>query len=182
MDDLDAVHRLLDVDLAAEESGATGVAARVEREHWLRWTILGYEALARLHQPPYGDRAIILKHTAQVIGACGFVPLLDAFGQVPAFRGSSVNEPAGLTSAELGLYWAVSPAHQRQGYATEAARALVDYAFEHLRLERVVATTTYDNAASIAVMRKLGMRIERNPNPSPPWLQVVGILYHPRLA
>lgn len=182
MRDLDAVHRLLDVELTAEERGATAAAARAEREHWLRWTILGYETLARLHQPPHGDRAIILKQTEQVIGACGFVPLLDAFGQVPALRAGSANSPAGLTSAEFGLYWAISPAHQRQGYATEAARALVDYAFEHLRLERVVATTTYDNAASIAVMRKLGMRIERNPHPSPPWLQVVGILYHPRLA
>jgi hypothetical protein len=65
---------------------------------------------------------------------------------------------------------------------TWIARALVDHAFEHLRLERLVATTTYVNAASIAVMRKLGMRIERNPYPSPPWLQVVGVLHHPRLA
>jgi [ribosomal protein S5]-alanine N-acetyltransferase len=43
-------------------------------------------------------------------------------------------------------------------------------------LRRVVATTTYDNEASMGVMRKLGMRIERNPFPDPPWLQVVGIL------
>jgi hypothetical protein len=26
------------------------------------------------------------------------------------------------------------------------------------------------------VMRKLGMRIERNPLPEPPWLQIVGVL------
>lgn len=36
--------------------------------------------------------------------------------------------------------------------------------------------TEYDNLASQAVMRKLGMRLERNPLLEPRWLQVVGIL------
>ena len=40
----------------------------------------------------------------------------------------------------------------------------------------IIATTTDDNAASIAVMRKVGMVVERNPLPEPPWFQVVGIL------
>ena len=39
-----------------------------------------------------------------------------------------------------------------------------------------IAAATYDNAASMGVMRKLGMRIEKNPLSEPPWLQVVGIL------
>ena len=74
------------------------------------------------------------------------------------------------------MFYAISPAHQRRGYASEAARALVDYAFQRLNLKRVVATTNYDNAASIGVMRKLGMWVEKNPRPEPPWLQVVGVL------
>jgi hypothetical protein len=49
-------------------------------------------------------------------------------------------------------------------------------AFQKLRLKRIVATTTYANAASMGVMRKLGMRIESNLYPDPPWLQIVGIL------
>ena len=72
-----------------------------------------------------------------------------------------------------------SPAHQRQGYATEAAQAMCDYAFQELKLKRIIAITSYDNAASIGVMRKLGMRIGRNPFPDPPWLQVVGIRENP---
>jgi RimJ/RimL family protein N-acetyltransferase len=57
---------------------------------------------------------------------------------------------------------------------------MVEYAFQNLGLRRVIATTTYDNEASMGVMRKLGMRIERNPFPDPPWLQVVGMLeYQP---
>jgi GNAT superfamily N-acetyltransferase len=81
-----------------------------------------------------------------------------------------------LTTPEFGLFYAITPTLQGQGYATEAAQALVDYAFQHLRLKRIVATTTYENAASMGVMRKLGMRFERNPYPEPPWLQVVGVL------
>src|SRR5205085_7665200 len=77
---------------------------------------------------------------------------------------------------EFGLYYALSPAYQRQGYATEATRALIDYAFTQLALKRIVATTTNENVASIAVMRKVGMRIEKNPYPDPPWFQVVGVL------
>ncbi|MGH2520966.1 MAG: GNAT family N-acetyltransferase, partial [Anaerolineales bacterium] len=62
------------------------------------------------------------------------------------------------------------------GYATEAARALIGYAFRELNLRRIVATTDYTNEASIAVMRRLGMRIEKNPYPEPEWFQVVGVL------
>lgn len=62
------------------------------------------------------------------------------------------------------------------GDLDSAARAVVDYAFGALRLGRIVATTEHDNEASMSVMRKLGMRVERNPHPEPPWFQVVGIL------
>ena len=77
---------------------------------------------------------------------------------------------------EVGLYYAISPAHRRQGYATEAARALIDYAFQHLHLRRILATTESDTLPSHSVMRKLGMHIQPNPLPNPPWLQTVGLL------
>ena len=53
---------------------------------------------------------------------------------------------------------------------------MVAYAFAQLRLRRVVATTEHDNARSISVMRRLGMRLERNPLAEPAWFQTVGIL------
>jgi [ribosomal protein S5]-alanine N-acetyltransferase len=56
---------------------------------------------------------------------------------------------------------------------------LVDFAFEQLRLARIVATTERDNAASQAVMRHLGMRMHENALDEPAWFQVVGILEHP---
>jgi hypothetical protein len=55
---------------------------------------------------------------------------------------------------------------------------LVDYAFGTLRIRRLIAATAEENVASMGVMRKLGMRLDRNPLPEPPWLQVVGVLDH----
>jgi RimJ/RimL family protein N-acetyltransferase len=107
----------------------------------------------------------------------GLVPCFDVFEQIP---GLSRSEPPSVYRvAEVGLFWAIDPQQQRQGYATEAAQVLIDFAFQQLRVKRLIATTEHDNAASIGVMRKLGMRIEKNPFPNPPWLQVVGMLDHP---
>ena len=74
---------------------------------------------------------------------------------------------------ELGFAFARDV--QGQGYAAEAGRAMVAYAFSTLSLRRIVATTEHDNLASQGVMRAIGMRLERNPSPDPPWMQVVGI-------
>lgn len=179
MEDLDAVHRLLDVELRDAELGTEETEGLAERAEWLQWTVLNYRQLARLHQPPYGDRAIVLRSNGHLVGACGFVPCLNAFEQLPGFASAGVADPPARTTTEFGLFYAISPAHQRRGYATEAAQALVGYAFRRLRLKRVVAETGFDNLASMGVMRALGMRIERNPYPDPPWLEVVGVLENP---
>jgi len=181
MEDLTEVHRLLDVELRTSNLGAEKMETLDDRAEWLKWSILNYSQLANLHQPPYGDRAVVLRSTALLIGACGFVPCLNPFGQLPSLAPAGASDRESYYTTEFGLFYAISPAHQRHGYATEAARALVDYAFQHLLLKRILATTEYDNLASLGVMRKLGMKIDRNPRSHPPWLQAVGILennYH----
>lgn len=60
--------------------------------------------------------------------------------------------------AELG-YW-VAVEHWGHGYATEASRAMLDYAFGALDLTRVVAHCLTRNPGSWRVMEKLGMRRE----------------------
>jgi ribosomal-protein-alanine N-acetyltransferase len=181
LDDLAAIHQILDAELASADFGTEGAQSLAGRRQWLQWTVLNYKQLAKLYQPPYGDRAMVLQESQALIGACGYVPCLDAFGQLPAF-GAAHDAHRGLTTTVFGLYWAVSPRYQRRGYAAEAAGALVRYAFTDLKLRRIIATTTHDNAASLGVMRKLGMWIERNPYPEPPWLQAVGILDNPALG
>jgi RimJ/RimL family protein N-acetyltransferase len=59
---------------------------------------------------------------------------------------------------ELGFI--VHPRHQRKGYATEATRALLRWAFEEVGFHRVYGRTEPRNVASARVMEKLGMRKE----------------------
>ncbi|MCI0398039.1 MAG: GNAT family N-acetyltransferase [Chloroflexi bacterium] len=171
LQDLDSCHQLY-TDIGWTKPDYSESRNREEQRAWLQWSVMNYEQLARLHQPPFGERAVTLKEDGRFAGLVGYVPYLNAFGQLPYFGGAA---GAGYT-LEMGLFWAISPAHQGQGYATEAAQALIDYAFTTFRLKRIVAGTDYDNLASQGVMRRLGMRLERNPFPEPPWLQVVGIL------
>lgn len=175
-DDVRAIHQILSAAFPDETRGDE-VDGMVARESWVRWSILSQEWLPRLHQPPYGDRAIVLKSTGALIGAAGYVPLLAPFGQIPELRGSGAQD--GLFTPEVGLYWVIDSDHRGHGYAAEAARALVDHAFTEMRLKRILATTEHENAASRAVMRKLGMQIVHNPLPDPDWLQTVGVLWNP---
>jgi RimJ/RimL family protein N-acetyltransferase len=175
-DDLHAIHRILDLTFG-NGSKIDDEDALIERREWLEWSRLSVEWLPQMFQPPYGDRAVVLKGSHEVIGAVGLVPCFDVFEQIPGL--SRGEPPSAQRVTEMGLFWAIDPDRQRQGYATEAAQALIDFAFQQLRVKRLIATTEYDNAASIGVMRKLGMTIAQNPLPEPHWLQVVGILDHP---
>ncbi len=60
--------------------------------------------------------------------------------------------------AELG-YWIGKP-YWNYGYATEAARAVVAYSFEVLKLNRIYAYHFTRNPASGRVLQKVGMRYE----------------------
>lgn len=56
--------------------------------------------------------------------------------------------------------WALAREHQGRGYATEAASALLDHAFDALGCHRVIATCQPENPASWRVAEKLHMRRE----------------------
>lgn len=60
--------------------------------------------------------------------------------------------------AELG-YW-IGVSYWGNGYATEAARAMVRYGFEELHLHRIFASHFGLNLASGRVLRKIGMQRE----------------------
>jgi RimJ/RimL family protein N-acetyltransferase len=60
--------------------------------------------------------------------------------------------------AELG-YWIGVP-FWRQGFATEAATAVLAFGFETLRLHRIFASHFAENIASRRVLEKIGMRHE----------------------
>jgi RimJ/RimL family protein N-acetyltransferase len=67
-----------------------------------------------------------------------------------------------LAEGEPGVVkvgYTIDPRHQRRGYATEAVGALVRYAFDVLGAEVVRAYASADNAASIGVAERVGMRL-----------------------
>jgi RimJ/RimL family protein N-acetyltransferase len=150
-------------------------------ERYVRHGGLNAVVLDELGQPPLGDRAVILRATRELIGLAGLVPALGPFDQLrPLDEEPKRERPPAPNRIEVGLYYHVDAGRRKQGIATEAARALVDFAFEELHLGRIIATTERDNLASQAVMHHLGMRMYENALPDPAWFQVVGVLKNQR--
>lgn len=85
--------------------------------------------------------ALVLKENQRLIGNCGI-------------RLKS----AGAHEADIG--YELAPDQWKRGYATEAARAIVQFGFTELRLHRISAWCMAENAASAHVLEKLGMQLE----------------------
>ena len=79
-------------------------------------------------------------------------------GEVIAQAGVLPVEVEGVREVALG--YIVGAAHRGRGYATEAARSCLDYAHRTLKRARVVTLIRPENAASLAVARKLGLERE----------------------
>ena len=75
-----------------------------------------------------------------------------------AWAQAEVREQATGAQAELG--WVLDPDYAGHGYATEAARGLLEHCFVDLGVRRVVAICFLDNDASWRLMERLGMRRE----------------------
>ena len=96
---------------------------------------------AAIEERGWGWWAVEVAETGQFIGFTGLDP---------------VDEDAPhLSGVEIG--WRLAPQAWGHGYATEAARAVVAYAFGELDLPELLAVTGEGNTASQAVMRRLGM-------------------------
>lgn len=86
--------------------------------------------------------AVELKSTNQFIGYTGFT--------VPAFI--SFFTPC----VEIG--WRYHKNHWGNGYATEAAKACLEYGFKNHELNKIVSFTSELNHKSIGVMQRIGMK------------------------
>jgi RimJ/RimL family protein N-acetyltransferase len=84
--------------------------------------------------------AVTLRQTGQLVGAIG------------------LTIKAHHARAEMG-YWIGQPFWNR-GFGTEAARALLQFGFDTLGLQRIHASHLTRNPASGRVMQKIGMRLE----------------------
>ncbi len=171
--DLGEIYRILDVELKFIDSKQQDSSIG-QRKKWLDWTIQGYEQNRMLLNPPYGDHAIVLKDSMQMIGTCGFVPVLAPLGLVPYYRYIADAKESEQNYPEVGIFFAVSSHYQCRGFAHEAANALINYGFDKLKLSRILGITHLYNNPSMAVLKRLGMKIEKLPEHK--WMQVVGIL------
>jgi ribosomal-protein-alanine N-acetyltransferase len=84
---------------------------------------------------------VILKQTSEIVGWCGLGPLE-------------------YDESETEIFFVIANKHWGRGLATEAARALLGYAFDVLALRRVVTVADPLNQASTRVIGKLRMKPE----------------------
>jgi RimJ/RimL family protein N-acetyltransferase len=94
----------------------------------------------------YALYAVEIKDTHEFIG---FVGLNHPPFEIPNFQ------PKGLPIVEIG--WRLSSKHWGQGYATEAAKAVLHYAFTELDLNEIISFTVAANSKSCRVMEKIGL-------------------------
>lgn len=99
------------------------------------------EWIASLEAGTTATYAVILADTSDLIGAI------------------SLKIDLGANTGELG-YWIGRP-YWRNGYATEAAVAILDYGFESIELDKIHAAHLARNPASGRVMAKAGMHYDR---------------------
>ena len=151
--DLDALRYASDPEVARylpfDALDEAGLAARLER-------MLATTAPSE----PEESLTLLVEHEGLVIGDLMLRLKTRARDDVPP------------SVAELG--WILSPDHGGRGFATEAARALVDLAFEHYPLHRVMAQLDPRNVRSARLCERLGMTLEAHlrqdwPEPDGSW-------------
>jgi RimJ/RimL family protein N-acetyltransferase len=135
--DLDSLYALYS-DPEVRRYFPEGTLTLEETKEELDWFLHGHP-----RHPELGLWATIHKPSAQFIGRCGLLPwTIDGVFEVEI-------------AYMLGKDW------WGQGLATEAALGIRDYAYETLKLKRLICLIDEDNQASIRVAEKTGMRFEK---------------------
>lgn len=109
--------------------GGQSSRTRIER------AITGYKKLQ--DEKGYSVYVVELKDSEEALGVCGFNP-------------TSVDSEIELLFHFVQKYWG-------KGYASEAAKACINYAQNELQTEKIVASADPKNTASCKVLEKLGL-------------------------
>ncbi len=156
----------------------------VDKEVYGMYSSIGgdYEAarerfMHAVFQPPnseFGRLAVAIKSSGQVIGQIH----LDPHVWTESFLTTSDNVTAGQNgngTIEVELAFAFGMRYWGNGYAFEACKRMIDYAFEELHLRRLVGGAMLENERSINLHRRLGYRLVRNSNPDDPvgWITIL---------
>lgn len=120
--------------------GSTATLAEVEEgiAGWLgRWESWGMSLFS-----------LERREDGRVLGRAGFLLWDPETWRVPG--------------SEVELAWLLAREHWGRGYATEAALALRDWAFDERGLTRLISLINPGNLASIRVAERIGERYERD--------------------
>lgn len=126
----------------------------------------GVQSTARLHEDVlwfgrcfnrYGHTLWVVERSddGEFLGFAGLDMLLASSGEVPENLDGQV---------EVG--WRLRQDAWGQGYATEAAAVSLEFGFRIRRIAHVISRAAADNAASIRIMEKLGMKPSSEFEPS----------------
>lgn len=131
------------------------------------------QVVAHLHPPlTRAESEIVLERIRTNTARDGVGPFaVELRGDVPSPSPSPSPAPSpfvglvGLARPRIDMplmpcveiAWRLASAYWGRGYASEAARACLDFGFHHLELPEILAWTSRDNRASQRVMEKLGM-------------------------
>jgi RimJ/RimL family protein N-acetyltransferase len=127
--------RLLNTPNVMEHLGGVKELHEIEARH--------AKAMATFARDGFGFMMMIEKSSGQLVGHCGM---------------KWVDNAHAPNQGDHEIGWVVREDRWRHGYANEAIRAVVDWAFETIGAPHVVALTCERNVPSWRFMEKLGMR------------------------
>lgn len=133
--DVDAIYAIIGDPIAMQYYPHT--FTREDAVEWIE------RNLRRYQKDGYGLLAVVLKSSGKVIGDCGL----------------SWQLADDTPMLELGYH--LQREQWGQGYAAEAARACMDYAFRELAAEKLVSLIIAENQPSQRVAQRNGMQVER---------------------
>ncbi|MES2587810.1 MAG: GNAT family N-acetyltransferase [Bacteroidota bacterium] len=97
----------------------------------------------RYSENRFGHQALIDKKSNEFIGLCGLL----------------TQEVDGIIEIEVGYH--ILKKHWGKGYAPEAAKLFIDYAFENKLADSVISVIDFGNVKSQRVAEKNGLKIEK---------------------
>ncbi len=157
-----------------EESSSAGEVLETERLTLRRVTTDDAETILELMNEPafirfVADRGVRTRAQAADYIRAKMLPSYEQFGfgfYVVELKGSA--EPVGICGLikrealeDVDIGYSILQRHWRNGYAYEAARAVLDYGRNVLHLPRIVAVTAPENEISTRLLEKLGLRFQK---------------------
>lgn len=97
--------------------------------------------LAQYDRLGFGMYVVTLRGSGEAVGSCGLI------------RRESLDD--------VDIGFAFLPQYRGQGYATEAAAAVLEYGVKSIGLKRIVAIVSAANHRSIRILERIGLRYER---------------------